>query len=143
MQHSRSCSQPCQEQSPHTSRQTIDPEPQPCNHPREKLAPPTSGPALAQGPTTQGSAARSLIIQLYPPVVSSLCTKQGLATNQTKGKLCLPDHPQLSAHQNRGTHTAHIVATTGAYSSGDQRKVCCWDALNVSYKRPLLQGQEV
>lgn len=42
-------------------------------------------------------------------------------------------------YHNRRLHTVQIVSTPRAYSSGDQRGVCCWDPQDVSYVRLLLQ----
>ena len=42
-------------------------------------------------------------------------------------------------YHNRRLHTVQIGSTPRAYSSGDQRGVCCWDPQDVSYVRLLLQ----
>lgn len=41
--------------------------------------------------------------------------------------------------RNRRLYTVHIGSTPRAYSSGDQRGLCCWDPQDVSYVRLLLQ----
>lgn len=60
-----------------------------------------------------------------------------------QGQPRLPSCPHQSAHHNNRNNTAHIGVTPEAYSSSDEREVCCWDTLDVSYKRPFLQNQEI
>ena len=43
---------------------------------------------------------------------------------------------------NRSTHIALLGETFRAYSMGNERKRLCEDALHISYRRPLFQGQE-
>ena len=55
-------------------------------------------------------------------MTGSLCIRQGLATNQTRGQPCLLDHLHLVIPITRGTHT--IWGSPGAYSSGTQGMGC-------------------
>ena len=91
--HPETHSLPCQEPAPQTSRLTLDPG-------TLALHPPTPEPSSAYhwastSPRTPwGSTASCLVTQCCQPVASSICTRQGLATNWTKGWPRLPGHPQ-------------------------------------------------
>ena len=94
----------------------ISPEtPKTCNHLPEDTFLPTSGPAA----TEQG--------RVWQP------TGPSLAYQHT--------HNSWPCHSKRA-HTLCKYAIPRAYSSGDQRKVCCWAPYNVSHIKLLLQYEE-
>ena len=111
------------------------------------------GPPVPQPPTLEHGSIHSvpalapellgldhpLMMQSHPTAASSLCTSKSLATNQTEG-----------SRTYQTTHSSQPITTEGptqrgtprAQRSSAQKEMYYWDAQDVSYKRPLLQGQE-
>ena len=107
----------------------------------QDLALPTSGPAQALG-LTRSEAASHLVTQAYQPVTSNLYTRRAWPATRP-GASHVYETAHTSRPTTRGRPTVHRGGTPRASSPDDQRGVRCQDTQDVSYRRPLLQGQEM
>ena len=101
-----------------------------CPPPQQADSSPT--PSWAAEPNTQEGC---IVLQW----VCHQHTRHGFRANPARASPTYQCTPGSLPCHNRGLHTAHIGGTPRAYSSGDQRGVCCWDPQFVSHIRRLLQ----
>lgn len=159
----RPCSQMYQELAPPTSDSTpalgpLDPE---ARH--QEMALPASGLAQAPGPggrhqpwdllnptpptgepgsdrTPWGSSPAAL----WPKSLTS--SQQSLhkaePSNQSDQGPANPTRlPKVVTHHNRRTHAVHLRGTLRAYTSGDKKKICCWDTQDIFCKKAISPRQ--
>ena len=136
------------------SRQIAAPgQPQPCSQLCQEQTLPTSGPTPSLGALVPAARPQvpalttSGLAQAWGPSAFHSQLPHDLLHQPEAGNQPIPgaSHTYQITHiacHNRKTHTTIIRGNRRAYSSGDQREVCCWNAYGVSYKRPFLQGQE-